>query len=293
MITFLKLGTHGRLGNQLFQYAALKSLGLKNNYTVKIPNPKSSHWHGQDCLLDNFNLECEYLEEKDLKTIEHIYHEPNVDVFDTNFWSIPNNTTLHGFFQSTKYFTEFEKQIRKELTLNEKFLEPAKKYIKELKEKNNNKEVVSIHFRRGDHTDGTAGTDITKYYDKDGNMGSNTICGRYVNEGMSHFDKDKHIFLLFAGGSRSSDDTKEDVNWLKNNLKGSNFYYSENRTTLEDFALIQSCDHNIMSHCSSFSWWAAYLNNNPNKKVIAPIDYLMEAGTWVREAFYPKNFILI
>ncbi len=127
MITFLKLGTHGRLGNQLFQYAALKSLGLKNNYTVKIPNPKSSHWHGQDCLLDNFNLECEYLEEKDLKTIEHIYHEPNVDVFDTNFWSIPNNTTLHGFFQSTKYFTEFEKQIRQELTLNEKFLEPAKK----------------------------------------------------------------------------------------------------------------------------------------------------------------------
>ena len=292
MITFLKLGTYGRLGNQLFQYAALKSLGLKNNYTVKIPNPKSSHWHGQDCLLDNFNLDCEYLEEKDIKTIQQIYREPNIDVFDTNFWSTPNNTTLHGFFQSTLYFKDFEKQIRRELTLNEKFLKPAKAFIRELKDKNNNKEVVSIHFRRGDVTDGT--NNISKnYYGKDGKLTKDSICGSYINKAMSYFTSGNYIFLLFTGGSRSGDDNTQDVNWLKENLKGSDFYYSGNRTTLEDFALIQSCDHNIMSHSSSFSWWAAYLNDNPNKKVIAPKDYSMVPDAWVREEFYPSDFTLI
>jgi len=47
MITFLELGSFGRLGNQLFQYAALKSLGLENGYEAKIPNPSLKEWHGQ------------------------------------------------------------------------------------------------------------------------------------------------------------------------------------------------------------------------------------------------------
>ena len=48
-----------------------------------------------------------------------------------------------------------------------------------------------------------------------------------------------------------------------------------------------------MSHSSSFGWWAAYLNDNPNKKVIAPKDYSMEPNGWNREGFYPDNFTLI
>ena len=83
------------------------------------------------------------------------------------------------------------------------------------------------------------------------------------------------------------------MGWLKENLNGSNFYYSDGKTTLEDFALIKECDHNIMSHSSSFGWWAAYLNDNPGKKVIAPKDYSMEPDAWNREGFYPDNFTLI
>ena len=48
-----------------------------------------------------------------------------------------------------------------------------------------------------------------------------------------------------------------------------------------------------MSHSSSFGWWAAYLNDNPKKKVIAPKDYSMEPDAWNREGFYPDNFTLI
>ena len=37
MITFVKLGKYGAIGNQLFQYAALYSVGKVNNYQIKIP----------------------------------------------------------------------------------------------------------------------------------------------------------------------------------------------------------------------------------------------------------------
>ena len=65
MITFYQLGMLGRLGNQLFQYAALRSLGLQNGYETKIPNPRDREWHGQHCLLNNFNIKSSYLQQED------------------------------------------------------------------------------------------------------------------------------------------------------------------------------------------------------------------------------------
>jgi hypothetical protein len=292
MITFAQLGKYGRLGNQLFQYAALKSLGIKNGYEVKIPNPKIMTWHGQECLLDNFNLECGYLEDGDLQKIEFIYNEQNYDVYDSTFWNSPDNINLHGFFQSTLYFNEFDTQIRKELTLKEEFIKKADEFLNKLKKDNQNKEIVSIHLRRGDLTDGTT-TPTQNYYDNNGKISKDSICGSYLDKAMKYFDNDKCIFLLFTGGSRDGDDNEKDMSWLMENLNGSNFFYSMGKTTLEDFALIQRCDHNIMSHSSSFSWWAAYLNNNPKKVVIAPKDYTMTPNAWNREQFYPKNFTII
>ena len=109
MISFTELGRLGRLGNQLFQYAVLKSVGIKNNYDVKIPDPSTMHWQGQDCLLDQFNLECDYLTPSDYAQITRRVIEEDVSEFYPDIFSISDNIDLYGFFQNYQYFKDYEK----------------------------------------------------------------------------------------------------------------------------------------------------------------------------------------
>ena len=142
MITFLNLGSMGRLGNQLFQYAALRSLSLNNNYEVKIPDPSTKNWHGQNCLLNKLNINVPFLEDSDLAKIKCVYKEKDTNKIDNNFYQIPDNVCLDGFFQSMFYFEKFSKEIKKELTPKLIYLKKAQDYINSLKLKYPNYQIA-------------------------------------------------------------------------------------------------------------------------------------------------------
>ena len=73
MITFKNLGGYGRLGNQLFQYAALKALALKNGYDFKIPNQSNMNWHGQKSLMYEFNITAEEYTTEEFSKIKYFW----------------------------------------------------------------------------------------------------------------------------------------------------------------------------------------------------------------------------
>ena len=116
---------------------------------------------------------------------------------------------------------------------------------------------------------------------------------------LTHFGQregknQKVKFLVFSGGTRATgNDNSQDIDWCKDNFKGSSYIFSEGNSTLVDYSMIINCDHNIISPLSTFGWWAAYLNLNPNKKVLAPRNYHLDRDDIDhRKGFYPKEFTL-
>ena len=64
----------------------------------------------------------------------------------------------------------------------------------------------------------------------------------------------------------------DDIAWCKNNLNFINPIYFVSNPKIPDYEeliLMSSCKHNVIAN-SSFSWWAAWLNRNPEKIIIAP-----------------------
>jgi hypothetical protein len=295
MITFVQLGELGRLGNQLFQYAALKSVALENNYEVKIPHPSIRTWHGQKCLLGNFNIEAGILTQEDLKGIKNFYSEPSPWDFDSNIYNIPDNTNISGFFQSTFYFEKHLEQVKQELTPQKLFLEKSQDKINKIKSKYKGYEIVSLHLRRGDNTDNSnESNELNNMYGNSDKLDPNSFYGKYLNNSKNVFRDKKVKFLIFSGGSRSSGNNNiSDLEWCKQNLIGEEYIFPNSSDTMSDFCLIMSCDYNIISHVSSFGWWAAFLNKN-QKEIVAPKNYHPDMKDFTyRKGFYPKGWTLV
>ena len=298
MITFVELGRLGRIGNQMFQYAALRGLALRNGYEAKIPDPKTRAWHGQKCLLDTLNLTSGILTESEARALKGRYVEPDYMSFDENFFNLPDNIDLYGFFQSTLYFKGFEEEISKELTPKQEFIEEASHLIGEIKTNYLEHEIVSIHLRRGDNVDGSnPSKELNEMFGTGDSLEDNSFYGKYLKAAKDKFAGKKVKFLVFSGGSRKSGNSNEtDLEWCRTNLAGEEYVHAQPNHSMCDFSSIMLCDHNIISHISSFGWWAAYIGHarDREKRVIAPLNYHPDRPNMGhRKGFYPNIWELV
>jgi len=283
MIYFQELGSSGRLGNQLFQYAALRGLCLKKNYETAIPDLNSKLWQGQRCLLTEFNIVGRQYSNE---SISFNYIEPTWREFDPKFFNINDNTNIRGYFQNLYYFEEFEDNIKRELTPKKKYIEKNIKFIEDIK-KIYGCEIVSVHLRRGDNMTASNSHLYKNMFNVD------EVYFRYFNKAKEVFNGKNVKFLIFTGGNRGDENNLSDMDWCKQTFIGDEYLFSENQKPINDFTRIMLCDHNIISHISSFGWWAAYLNKNPDKIVVAPKYYHPEDKTLIRDKFYPNKYILL
>ena len=86
---------------------------------------------------------------------------------------------------------------------------------------------------------------------------------------------------------------QSDIDWCRENIKDDRFVFCEGHTDMQDFAIMKNCHHNIISHSTSFGYWAAFLNENPNKTVIAPANYAIPDDGRVQRGFYPPTWNVV
>ena len=238
-VTYNGLGTMGRLGNQMFQIAATIGAAIDNDLDYYFKDWKCGYTHS------DFN---EFMKNK-LKNdptgnSEVQYQEPGFSYSKINL--NPNlNYGLRGYFQSEKYFKNHKDLILKTFELSDDFKNVLRsKYGKILSNS------CSLHVRRGDYVSKQDYHPLVPldYYQ------------RALNE-IYGDDLTSVNILVFS----------DDIKWCKENIKinDTNINYITNNIDILDLYLMTMCDNNIIAN-SSFSWWGAWLNENENKKIIAP-----------------------
>lgn len=225
----------GGLGNYLFQITTAYSISIDNGDVSIFDGSNSVVVHkGITTYTDNILRNLTF----GTVTIENEYNEPH-------FYYEPiehkQNLRLNGYYQSEKYFKHNREKILDLFSIDD----VSKKYIKEKYRNILRNDTCSIHVRRGDYV---------------GLSHTHPPCEmEYYLEAVKQMPAGT-VFLVFS----------DDIDWCKQNLNFSHsIHFVEGNPDFIDMWLMSLCDNNITAN-SSFSWWGAWLNQNPNKKVISP-----------------------
>jgi hypothetical protein len=267
----------GGLGNQMFQYAFGRSLSLRLNKEVKFATDMFDLYknHNGLELTKVFKINVEIATNQNFRKLcSSFYSSPYTrrvlnklkfqalspsnfvfehqdDFKNRKFNKINLNSYFHGYWQSESYFKDFSKVLLSDFTFNQDFsgknLEVARLIMSH--------ESVSIHIRRGDYIKNKKAFNLLGICDLD-----------YYHRAVNAILKKKSnlFFFIFS----------DDPQWVKSNFMPlfPNSYIVEGNlgnTSYVDMQLMSICDHNIIAN-STFSWWAAWLNKNHRKIIVAP-----------------------
>lgn len=134
--SFCMLGNYGRLGNQMFQVAAIANLAKIKNAKILLPNEKVA------CIRKYFTLPCIDINSENIKIIKSRWEEKKFS-FNEEFFNLSTNIDLLGYFQSWKYILD-EEYTREIFKFSDEILENSKKLL-------NNRHAVALHVRRSDY----------------------------------------------------------------------------------------------------------------------------------------------
>lgn len=234
----------GGLGNMLFQIAAVNAMAIKKKTYCSFPNIKEHiHILNQDTVynssLKHAHEYMNFLSLNDVKPLgrHNTYSYP----FEyTEFLPEESNFGVDGFFQTEKYFNNQREEILNIIKPNQTINE-----ILDMKYSSITKEhCTSMHIRRGDYT---------------------KFPNNHPIQEMDYYQKslkvleDPGLILVFS----------DDIKWCKETLTFKNMYFVENEKDYIELFLMSRCKNNIIAN-SSFSWWGAWLNQHPDKKVVGP-----------------------
>lgn len=234
----------GGLGNQMFQWACARNLQEKYGHYIKYNYNfyRNQNWRKpqlqefKNIVFNSHNNTSIFMTVP--INVGDGFHYDGFAAKDLSQRYKPYH--LNGYWQSEKYFKENEDIIRNNLEIDldtRYYLQGKYSFL-------HDESTTSLHVRRTDY------------------VSSN---GYHPVQSMDYYLRALDItgmtdkVLIFS----------DDIPWCKENFNIENAVFAEGNTNIQDLYLMSLCDNNIIAN-SSFSWWAAWLNNNPDKKIVAP-----------------------
>ncbi len=246
------------LGNQMFQAAATLSYAWDHGFDAYFPNLSECPWW--DLPINRHYFFSRLNPNPPPKDLEFIYE-------DDGTIPIPlrENSKIHGGFQSEKYFAHHKDRILEVFAPLPEILEHLHQRYQHVLD---HPCTVAVHVR----------TYLKDY----GHLPTDDELHAFA--GIPYYEKAVKLFpedALFVVCS-------DRIDWCKEHLAhiAPNLIFIENSAHYYDFYLMTLC-HHIITANSTFSWWAAYLNRNPDKIVVTPDHWF---GRWW--AYATENIVL-
>ena len=275
----------GGLGNQMFQYAAGLALAEHRRTVLKLdvswfradPQYEAHNRYALSC----FNLTEQFATQEEIERVQGVsltrterwatrlarplrlyryanrhagpsnLHDAPVFQFYPEFFDQPDPTYLHGMWQSERFFTPVANLLR----LHFSFRYPMPPAVAEMMRRiRGGGPSVAVHFRRGDYI---RNADFAQ------NIG--VVDFGYYERAMAIL-RERHPGLVFYVFSDDIDAIERD---FRPPCPCTFVRATEHWHSYDKIRLMSACDHAIISN-STFAWWAAWLNPNPAKSVIAP-----------------------
>ncbi len=251
---------HGGLGNQLFQYAAGRALATRLGTDLAIDErtlpeigfrPCKAHFNWTLSSADQLPpIKSDGLVKYGLWRLfgrhPKLQREKGLG-YDPSFETWSDDTYLHGYWQSQQYFLPIEATLRDDLQITT----PPSTQNAEMAAKISEHAAVSLHVRRGDYLALAAHNVCTEAYYQ-----------AALEKVATLTDATPHVFVF-----------SDEPDWARENLplpfEKTIVDFNGPTTDYEDLRLMSLCQHNVIAN-SSFSWWGAWLNSNPNKVVAGP-----------------------
>jgi hypothetical protein len=299
------LKLQGGLGNQLFQYATGRALSIELNTILKLDlSFYNNNEFSKVYRLNEFNLPFEIANKQEIDQIRNQDHVPLIfrilnktgvkvspyfkrsHLIEKEILKLYNpdikkgiDYYIDGWLGDEAYFKMHEKQIRKDLRSDDLLNNESKIVLDKIVNSNS----VAIHIRRGDYLTNSFFANLSQEYY------SRSIS--FISKEISH-----PAFFFFS----------DDIKWVKENISVNekHIFVEHNSAAatkwntigeINDLLLMSYCNHQIIAN-STFSWWGAWLNSNPDKVVIAPrkwFDNAKAQSDYERGHFIPIKWIKI
>jgi len=265
MLTSNKIGRYGRLGNAMFQIASTIGIAVKNGQNFAFP-----YWMNHDAA-ERFNTQEDIAIQKyfvnPLPLIPDGMQFQDYHVswgYHELFFPVNASYNLIGHMQSEKYFSRCAHIIKHYFEMKQ-----PEKYFK-VKEGS-----CAIHVRLGDYENNYHPIMTKTYY----NEAIIKMLERGVNQFYLFSDEPNKAYDIVYNASITSG-------------LNANLIVVDNVGTMEDLYSMQQCSHFIIAN-STYSWWGAWLSNNPNKIVVAPKKWFGEVAGISSEDIYCEGWHVI